>query len=240
MEQIKSELSGMRLSGMAAALQSLQESRKIHELSFTDGLRILLQAERDQRQSNRYARLVKNASFRYRASMEEINFDASGGLDKNLILSLANGSYIRDAGSILITGATGCGKSFIASALGDRACRQGYSVIYFGMQKLLSKLKIVRIEGVAVRFFEKLAKTDLLIIDDFGIGTMDREQQPDFLEIIEDRHARKSTIISSQLPPANWFDLFSDETIADAFMDRMIHTSHRIEFKNTESLRKKK
>jgi DNA replication protein DnaC len=239
MEQIKSELASMRLSGMAGALQALQESRKIHELSFTDGLRILLQAERDQRQSNRYARLVKNASFRYRASIEELSFDSSRGLDRNQVLSLASGGYIRDAGSILITGATGCGKSFVASALGDRACRQGFSVMYFGMQKLLAKLKIVRLEGVIVRFFEKLAKTDLLIIDDFGIGTMDRQQQLDFLEIIEDRHARKSTIISSQLPPANWFDLFSDETIADAFMDRMIHTSHRIEFKNGESLRKK-
>lgn len=240
MEQIKSELAAMRLPGMAGALQTLQESRSIHELSFTDGLRILLQAERDQRESNRYKRLVKNASFRYPASIEELSFDSARGLDRSHILSLANGGYIRDAGSILITGATGSGKSFVASALGHQACRQGFSVTYYGMQKLLAKLKIVRLEGVAIRFFEKLAKTDLLIIDDFGIGTMDTQQQLDFMEIIEDRHARRSTIISSQLPPVNWFDLFSDETVADAFMDRMIHTSHRIEFKNGESLRKKK
>ena len=107
------------------------------------------------------------------------------------------------------------------------------------MQKLMAKIKIARIEGVMMRFFEKLAKTDLLILDDFGIGSMDNQQQQDFMEIIEDRHARKATIIASQLPPANWFELFTDETIADAFMDRIIHTSHRIELKG-ESLRKNK
>lgn len=134
MEQIKSELLTMRLPGMAGALQTLRESRRIHELSFTDGLRILVQAERDQRETNRYKRLVKNASFRYQACIEELSFDAARGLDRNQVLSLANGSYIRDAGSILVTGATGCGKSFVASALGHQACRQGFSVMYFGMQ----------------------------------------------------------------------------------------------------------
>jgi hypothetical protein len=115
MEQIKSELVSLRLSGMAEALKTLQEGRKIHELTLTDGLRLLVQAERDQREANRYKRLVKNASFRYRASLEELSFDTARGLDRTQILSLANGSYIRDAGSILITGATGCGKSFVAT-----------------------------------------------------------------------------------------------------------------------------
>jgi DNA replication protein DnaC len=140
MEQIKSELVSLRLSGMAEALKTLQEGRKIHELTLTDGLRLLVQAERDQREANRYKRLVKNASFRYRASLEELSFDTARGLDRTQILSLANGSYIRDAGSILITGATGCGKSFVATALGHQACRQGFSVIYYGMQKLMAKL----------------------------------------------------------------------------------------------------
>ena len=103
-------------------------------------------------------------------------------------------------------------------------------MMYFSMQKLMAKLKVARIEGVTLRFYDKLAKTDLLILDDFGIGSMDQNQQLDFMEIIEDRHASKSTIISSQLPPAKWFDLSTDETVADAFLDRMIHTSHRIEF----------
>lgn len=239
MEQIKSELLALHLSGMAETLKGLQESRKIHELSLQDGLRLLVQGERDQRESNRYKRLVKNASFRYQATLEELSFDPSRGLDKTQILSLVTGSYIRNAESILITGATGCGKSFIASALGHQACKQGFSVMYYSMQKLMAKLKVARIEGVIIRFFEKMAKTDLLILDDFGIGSMEHNQQLDFMEIIEDRHARKSTIISSQLPPTNWFDLFTDETVADAFLDRVIHTSHRIELKG-ESLRKKR
>ncbi len=239
MEQIKSEMTALRLSGMAEKFKTLQESRKMQELSLLDGLKILLQGERDQRETRRYARLLKNATFRYQATLEEVSFDASRGVNKTQILSLATGSYIRGGESILITGATGCGKSFIATSFGYQACKQGFSVNYFSMQKLMAKIKIARIEGVMMRFFEKLAKTDLLIFDDFGIGSMDNQQQQDFMEIIEDRHARKATIIASQLPPANWFELFTDETIADAFMDRMIHTSHRIELKG-ESLRKKR
>ena len=239
MEQIKSEMTALRLSGMAETLKTLQESRQVEELSLTDGLRLLLQGERDQREARRYERLLKNADFRYQATLEEVSFDASRGLSKTQILSLATGNYIRNGESILITGATGCGKSFVATSFGYQACKQGFSVNYFSMQKLMAKIKIARIEGVMIRFFEKLAKTDLLILDDFGIGSMDSQQQLDFMEIIEDRHARKATIIASQMPPANWFDLFSDETVADAFMDRMIHTSHRIELKG-ESLRKKR
>lgn len=239
MEQIRSEMTALRLSGMAETLKTLQESRQTEELSLLDGLRLLLQGERDQREARRYERLLKNAAFRYQATLEEVSFDASRGLNKTQILSLATGNYIRNGESILITGATGCGKSFVATSFGYQACKQGFSVNYFSMQKLMARIKIARIEGVMIRFFEKLAKTDLLIFDDFGIGSMDRQQQLDFMEIIEDRHARKATIIASQLPPANWFDLFTDETIADAFMDRMIHTSHRIELKG-ESLRKKR
>ena len=239
MEQIKSEMTALRLSGMAETLKTLQESKQTEELSLPDGLRLLLQGERDQREARRYERLLKNAAFRYQATLEEVSFDASRGLNKTQILSLATGNYIRNGESILITGATGCGKSFIATSFGYQACKQGFSVNYFSMQKLMAKIKIARIEGVMIRFFEKLAKTDLLIFDDFGIGSMDRQQQLDFMEIIEDRHARKATIIASQLPPANWFDLFTDETVADAFMDRMIHTSHRIDLKG-ESLRKKR
>lgn len=239
MEQIKSELVTLRLSGMAETLGMLEESRKIQELSLQDGLRLLLQGERDQRESKRYARLLKNAGFRYQASIEEVSFDASRGLNKSQILSLATGNYIRNGESILITGATGCGKSFIATSFGYQACKQGFSINYFSMQKLMAKIKIARIEGVLTKYFEKLAKTDLLIFDDFGIGSMDSQQQLDFMEIIEDRHARKATVIASQMPPANWFDLFTDETIADAFMDRVIHTSHRVELKG-DSFKKKR
>ena len=239
MEEIKSELMQLKLSGMALCLKTLEETRKSGQLSLRDGLKLLLQAERDQREANRYARLLKNASFRYRASVEELSFDASRGLEQSRVLSLATGNYIRQGEAVLITGAAGCGKSFLASALGAQACRQGFSVTYLGMQKLLLRLKVERVEATIIRFFDRLAKTDLLIIDDFGLSKLDKQQQLDFMEIIEDRHARKATIIASQLPVSSWFDVFSDETLADSIIDRIVYTSHRFELAG-DSLRKKR
>jgi DNA replication protein DnaC len=239
MEEIRSSLTRLKLPGMAACLKTLEETRKTTALSFSDGLKLLLQAEHDQRESNKYARLQKNALFRYRASIEELAFDAARGLEQSRILSLATGGYIRNGEAILITGAAGCGKSFLASALGTQACKQGFNVTYYNMQKLMARLKVARLEGTAIRLFDKLAKTDLLILDDFGLASMDNQQQLDFMEIIEDRHARKSTIIASQLPVANWFDVFKEETLGDAVLDRIAHTSHRFELKG-ESLRKKR
>ena len=239
MEQIKSELMRLRLPGMADCLQTLEETRRVHELSLTDGLKLLLQSEKDSRDSNRYARLLKNASFRYQASMEELSFEASRGVEQSRVLSLATGGYIRQGEAVLLTGAAGCGKSFLASALGAQACRQGFSVTYYNMQKLMLRLKVARLEGTIIRLFDKLAKTDLLILDDFGLAPLEKQQQLDFMEIIEDRHARRATIIASQLPVSSWFDVFSDETIADSIIDRIVYTSHRFELKG-ESLRKKR
>ena len=238
MEQIKASLTRLKLPGMSACLKTLEETRKIHELSFSDGLKLLIQAETDQREANRLERLMKNANFRYKASIEELIFNASRGVEQSQLLNLAGCNYVRNGESILITGAAGCGKSFLATALGTQACKFGYSVIYSNLQKLMARLKIARLEGNTISVFDKLAKMDLLIMDDFGLFSLDAQQQLDFMEIIEDRHGRKATIIASQIPVANWFDLFKEETLADAILDRIVHTSHRIELKG-ESLRKK-
>lgn len=162
-----------------------------------------------------------------------------GGLDKSLVANLATGDYIAKGEAVLVCGSTGTGKSFLASALGHHACSQGYKVVYYNLQKLLLKTKMSRIDGTIYKFFEKLSRTDLLILDDFGLTHLEQQQRMDFMEIIEDRHACKATIIASQLPVASWYDVIGENTIADALLDRMVHTSYRIELKG-ESLRKKK
>lgn len=238
MNQIETQMSSLRLHGMQKSWTALQETRKLHELSLAEGMELLLQAEEEERTNRRFNRLDKQAGFRYKASLEELRLQDGRGIDKSQVASLASCNFIAKGESILITGATGCGKSFMASALGHQACMMGYKVAYFNMQKLMLKIKMARIEGTVHKLFEKLAKTQLLILDDFGLSHLDKQQQMDFMEIIEDRHGKASTIISSQLPVGSWYDIIGEETIADAILDRLAHTSHRIEIKG-ESLRKK-
>ncbi|MFU8844677.1 MAG: IS21-like element helper ATPase IstB [Bacteroidales bacterium] len=238
MMQIETQLGRLRLQGMSQGWKAMLETRRHTELSLQEGLQILLQSEQQERENRRFDRLTKGARFRYKASIDEINLPASRGVDKDMIMRLATGDYLAKGESVLITGATGCGKSFIASALGHQACAQGYKVIYFNTQKLMMKTKMARAEGTVLKLFETISKAALLIIDDFGLTHLEHQQQMDLMELIEDRHGRASTIIASQLPVASWFDIIGEETIADAILDRLVHTSHRIELKG-ESLRKK-
>lgn len=224
---------------MARSWQSLCETRQAQELSFSEGLQILLHSEIEERQNNRFDRLLKAAKFRYQASVPEINFDPSRGLDKGLLTELTSCQYIEKGEAILITGATGSGKSFLASALGHQACVNGYKVMYFNTQKFMIRLKMARLEGNVLNYFDKLAKSPLLILDDFGLTHLEKQQQFDLMEIMEDRHGRASTIIASQLPVASWYDVISEATIADAILDRLIHTSHRFELLG-DTLRKKR
>jgi len=236
--KIEEQLKQLRLHGMMQSWQAMQETRRHHELTLSEGLEVLLQSENQDRENRRFDRLKNAARFRYQASIEELGFDASRGLDKELITTLVTGQYIAEGEAVIITGATGCGKSFIASALGHHACSQGYKVQYFNLQKLLVRTKMARLEGTIYKLMENFAKTNLLILDDFGLTHLEGQQQLDLMEIIEDRHGKTSTIIASQLPVASWFDVISEATIADAILDRLIHTSYRIELRG-ESLRKK-
>lgn len=238
MNQIESQLQSLRLHGMHKTFTALQETRQLPQLSLNEGLELLLQAETEERDHRRFKRLKQNAGFRYQSSIEEMRMDPQRGIDKQLIYQLSPGDYIEKGESVLITGATGCGKSFLASALGHQACVQGYKVAYFNVQKLMVKTKLSRLDGTVFKFFEKLAKTDLLILDDFGLTHLDKQQQIDLMEIIEDRHGKKATIIASQLPVGSWYEVIGEQTIADAILDRLVHTSYRIEIKG-DSMRKK-
>lgn len=239
MTQIETQLSQLRLHGMSRSWQALLETRRHYELSLSEGLELLLQAEEQERKNKRFDRLQKHARFRYQASVEELQFEASRGLDKALISTLATGEYVSKGETVLITGATGCGKSFLASALGHQACSHGHKVIYYNLQKLLLKAKMSRLDGTIIKFFDTLSKANLLIIDDFGLTHLDQQQQLDLMEMIEDRHGKSATIIASQLPVSSWYDVIGEETIADAILDRLVHLSYRIELKG-ESLRKKR
>ena len=239
MERIENMMGQLRLGGMSQNWRLLMETRRVHELSLVDGLELLLQSEKQERENRKFNRLHKKAQFRYRTLPQEINHDAARGLDKSQLTSLLKGDYIANGESVLITGSTGCGKSFLASALGHQACSQGYTVAYYSVQKLLSRLKVAKLDGTISKAIDKIAKINLLILDDFGLSKLDKQQQLDFMEIFEDRHMKNATIMVSQLPVSAWYEIIGEETIADAILDRLVHTSHRIELKG-DSLRKKR
>ena len=237
--EIQHLMQTLRLPGMRAAYDGIISTKNLHSIGNDELLNLLLQAEWDERENSKANRRLQNAKFRMRASMEEIDFIAQRGLDKTRLLRFTDGSFLKHAENILITGQTGVGKSYIASALGHLACQQGYKVNYFIAQKLFAILRMSRADESYLRQVKRLEKQDLLIIDDFGMQPLDEMARMMLLEIIEDRHQKSSTIIASQLPVEKWHDVIGESTVADAILDRLVHTSHRIELSG-ESMRKKK
>ena len=231
-------LHDLKLPGMAGCWTSLEETHQLDRISLREGMQLMLQHERDTRQANRIARLIRNAGFRLKATLEELETDTTRGLSASDVAELATGSYIRDGRTLIVEGPTGTGKTFFACALGERACRQGIKTLYFTMNSLIEQLRLVHLEGRETNFFHKLSAHDLIIIDDFGMVRLEGQIQHGFEQIVDDRYNRKALILASQLPVKDWYDVFQSELIAEACLDRIVHKSKRIELKG-ESLRKK-
>ena len=214
-QQIDLKLRQMRLTGMSRGWLALNETKQVFDLSFSEGLEILLQREEEERKNNRFNRLIIGARFRYQASMEQIDYTEKRELDKAIMLRLSSGDWITKKQNVIITGATGLGKSFLSSALGHQACQQGYKVFYRNSGKLFDELKIAKADGSYIKEISKIETQDLLIIDDFGLKPLDNVQRLILLEVLEDRHGKKSTLITSQVPVNKWYDIIGEPTIAD-------------------------
>jgi len=228
----------LRLVGMKRAYESSFETKNQDTFTNDEFIAWLIESEDNQRNNSRTERLIKNARFHYQASIEEISYTSDREIDRNLLVRLSDCSFLDRHENIIVTGCTGTGKSFLATALGYQSCVKGYKVMYYNLGKLFSKLMIAKADGSYMRELTKIENCDLLIIDDFGLQTINNEKQLILMDLIEDRHHKKSTIFCSQLPVKNWYDLIEEKTIADAILDRIIHSSIRFELKG-ESMRKK-
>ena len=203
----------------------------IGELAFDDRLSLLLEREKTEREQRRYLRLKGLAKLHLDATIEDLNFKANRGLDRSLILRLASGQWIRHGQTVLVTGATGSGKSYLACALGHQACRLGISTRYFRVSRLLDQLALARADGSYPKLVQRLAKTWLLVLDDWGLASLTGQGRHDLLEVLDDRYARRGTILASQLPVEHWHDVVGDPTFGDAILDRVLNNAHRITLK---------
>ena len=238
-DQTMEKMKTMKLHGMVRAFCTSLESGNAEKCTADELLSLLIDSEWDERYNRKLNRNVKNARFRYRAAVEQINFDTPRDLNKNFVLRLADCDFISKKENVFITGSTGIGKSYIASALGHQACSLGYKVLYEHTSKLFARLKMGKADGTYLKEITRMEKQELLIIDDFGIQPLDQQSRTMLMEIIEDRHGKASTIFTSQVPVNKWHEVIGEQTIADAILDRIIHDAHRLELKG-ESMRKKR
>ena len=238
-DQTIEKMRTMKLHGMVRAFRTSLESGKAEKSTADELLSILVDSEWDERYNRKLNRSVKNARFRYKAAVELINFDDHRVAIKNQVLRLADCAFVDKKENVLITGSTGVGKSYIASAIGHQACSLGYKVLYEHSSKLFARLKAGKADGTYLKEIVRMEKQDLLIIDDFGIQPLDQQSRTILMEIIEDRHGKKSTLITSQIPINLWHEIIGEQTIADAILDRIVHDSERVELKG-ESMRKKR
>ena len=227
------------LHGMARGFRELAQNPEAGALQHGEWLAILLEHEATLRRQKRFEARARTARLRHAASVEDIDYHAPRGLDRTLFLRLSACDWIRQHRNLLLTGPTGIGKSWISCALGHKACRDNRSVIYRRLPRLFDALALARGDGQHARLLKMLARVELLILDDWGLAPMTAEQRRDLLEIMEDRHGRGSTLITSQLPVEHWHEIIGDPTLADAILDRVVHNAYRIELKG-DSLRKRR
>ncbi len=237
LEQTKDQLRTLKLTGFLEALEQQLEQPHTHELAFENRLGFLVEREVLYRDNRRLARLLSNAKLREPACVENINYAHPRGLDKSRMASLVQLDWVRSGLNLCITGKTGCGKTWLACAIGNQSCRQGLVTRYFRLPRLLEQLRISHGDGSYARLMMQLFKTDLLILDDWGMQPLETPQRQDLMELVEDRHGRRSTLIASQLPVKHWHDYIGEATMSDAILDRLLHGSHRLELEG-DSMRK--
>jgi DNA replication protein DnaC len=238
MQTVQQQLAQLKLSGIQAGL-TLQQQQPVHyqELSFEERLNLLLDQEMSLRDKRKIERLISQARFRLKAELTNVDYSASRQLDKATIRALAQGEWLKLHQNLLVTGATGCGKTWLACALGHQYCQRGMSVFYFRLKQLLAQMYLAQADGSYQKLLDKLTRCSLLLLDDWGLEPLNPSQRGDLLELIDARYDRTSTLITSQLPVANWYQMIGESTHADAILDRLLHNAIKLELKG-ESMRK--
>lgn len=233
------KLTTLRFTGMAAALQEQLQMNSLDDMSFEERLGLLLDREMAVRETRKMQTRLRKAKLRQDSCIEDIDFRHPRGLDKSLVTRLAGCEWVKERNNLIITGPTGVGKTYLACAFAQKACREGFNTLYLRTTKLFEDLTLAKGDGRYLKLLTAFAKTDLLVLDDYGFTQLSQEQRHDLLEILEDRHGLKSTLVTSQLPIDHWHEQIGDPTMADAILDRLVHSAHKIQLKG-ESMRKKK
>ena len=227
----------MHLLGMYNAFKTSMESFKTESMTTDQFVAWLVSNEWDDRCNRMIERLIKQASFRYKASLEEVDYSLERGLERNLLERLAELSFVKESRDLFITGSSGTGKSYIATAPGYRVCQKGMKVLHANTARLMGQLKMAKAKGTILQELKKIERADLLVLDDFGIQPFDAGGRMNLMDIVEDRHGKKSRLITSQVPVKDWYDIIGEKTIADAVLDRIVHQAIRIEL-HGDSIRK--
>ena len=236
---IVDKLQSLRFFGMRCAFEEQMQTPDIDQLNFEERMGLLVDREMTERENRRFKTRLRKAKLRQQACVEDVDFRHPRGLDKSLFMQLAACQWIKEVHNVLIIGPTGVGKTYLACALAHKACMQGYTTLYFRTTRLLQELSIAKADGRYTNILKSLGKTRLLVLDDWGLKKLVKEQSYDLLEILEDRHGLRSTLVTSQLPTKHWHEIIADQTLADAILDRLVHNAYRINLKG-ESMRKKK